>query len=69
MYDTNPTHFALPAPIGPMMLQSVKRLPEAAPTRAEADRFYQECAERAGRSDANDRLYLAAGLATMQSIS
>ena len=57
MYEVNPSHFAFAAPIGPMMLRSLVKLQQTAPTRKEADKFYWEFVERAKNSDANDRLF------------
>lgn len=55
-YDQQPTHYTL-TPIGAIFTQSVARIQESAPTRAEADAFYQRMVENARKGDANDRLY------------
>jgi len=56
-YERNPTRWALTAPIGALMTQSVVRIQEMAPTRAAADELYRRFVERAAKGDANDRLY------------
>lgn len=55
-YATNPSRWAL-TPFGALMTESVVRIQELAPTRAAADALYRQYVERAGKGDANDRLY------------
>jgi len=55
-YKQQPTNYAL-TPIGAIFTQSVVRIQELAPTRAEADAFYRRMVENARKGDANDRLY------------
>ena len=55
-YDTNPSRWAL-TPFGALMTESVVRIQDLAPTREAADALYRFYVERAGKGDANDRLY------------
>lgn len=56
-YENNPTRWALTAPIGALMTQSVVRIQEMAPTREAGDALYKQFVERAKKGDANNRLY------------
>jgi homoserine O-acetyltransferase len=56
-YDKQPTLWTLTAPISALMTQSVVRIQEMAPTREKGDALYRQLVERAGKGDANDRLY------------
>lgn len=56
-YETNPRRWALTAPIGALMTQSVVRLQEMAPTREAGEKLYRQFVERAAKGDANNRLY------------
>lgn len=56
-YETPPTHWVRTAPYSALMTQSVVRIQETAPTRAEGDAYYQTLVDRARKADANDRLY------------
>ena len=55
-YTEQPTHYTL-TPFGALLVQSVERIQERAPTREAADALYREIVERARKGDANDRLY------------
>jgi homoserine O-acetyltransferase/O-succinyltransferase len=56
-YETNPTRYVLTAPFSGLLIQSVVRLQEKAPTREAGDALYRTLVERAKKGDANDRLY------------
>lgn len=56
-YETNPTRYVLTAPYSALLIQSVVRLQEKAPTREAGDEMYRQLVERAKKGDANDRLY------------
>jgi len=55
-YDVQPSRYTL-TPFGALLIQSVERIQERAPTREAADALYREMVERAKKGDANDRLY------------
>ena len=55
-YAAQPWRYTL-APFGALLIQSVVRIQEIAPTREAADALYRQMAERARKGDANDRLY------------
>lgn len=55
-YTEQPSRYSL-TPFGAMLIQSVERIQERAPTREAADALYREMVERARKGDANDRLY------------
>jgi homoserine O-acetyltransferase len=56
-YTTNPSRYVYTAPFGALMVQSVVRLQEQAPTRAAADALYEKFVANARKGDANNRLY------------
>ena len=56
-YETNPTHYVVTAPYSGLLIQSVVRLQEKAPTREAGDALYKTLVERAKKGDANNRLY------------
>lgn len=56
-YTSNPSCYVFTAPFGALMVQSVVRLQEMAPTREAADSLYERFVERARMGDANNRLY------------
>ncbi len=56
-YTTNPSRYGYTAPFGTLMVQSVVRLQEQAPTRAAADALYEKFVANARKGDANNRLY------------
>lgn len=56
-YETNPSRYVFTAPYSGLLIQSVVRLQEAAPTREAGDELYERLVERAKQGDANDRLY------------
>jgi homoserine O-acetyltransferase len=56
-YIQKPSRYVYTAPFGGLMVQSVVRLQELAPTREAADALYEKMVERARQGDANDRLY------------
>ena len=56
-YETNPTRYVLTAPFSALLIQSVVRLQEKAPTREAGDALYRTLVERAKKGDANNRLY------------
>ena len=56
-YTTNPSRYVYTAPFGALMVQSVVRLQELAPTRAAADALYEKFVTNARKGDANNRLY------------
>lgn len=55
-YTEQPSRYTL-TPFGALLIQSVERIQERAPTREAADALYREMVERAKKGDANDRLY------------
>lgn len=56
-YETNPTRYTVTAPYSGLLIQSVVRLQEKAPTREAGDALYRQLVERARKGDANNRLY------------
>lgn len=56
-YEANPTRYVVTAPFSGLLIQSVVRLQEAAPTREAGDELYRALVERAKKGDANNRLY------------
>ena len=56
-YETNPTRYVVTAPYSGLLIQSVVRLQEKAPTREAGDALYRSLVERAKKGDANNRLY------------
>ncbi|MBV9861630.1 MAG: alpha/beta fold hydrolase [Alphaproteobacteria bacterium] len=56
-YDKPPTHWIYTAPVGALMTENPARIQEIAPTREQADAYYQRLVERAAKEDANDTLY------------
>lgn len=56
-YDKNPTHYIYSAAAGSFMPESAARIQELAPTRAAADRLYDERVARIAKGDANDSLW------------
>jgi homoserine O-acetyltransferase/O-succinyltransferase len=56
-YDKNPTHYIYSAAAGSFMPESAARIQERAPTRAAADKLYDERVARAAKGDANDSLW------------
>ncbi len=56
-YEINPTRYVVTAPFSGLLIQSVVRLQEAAPTREAGDALYKTLVERAKKGDANNRLY------------
>ena len=56
-YDKNPTHYIYSAAAGSFMPESAARIQEMAPTRAAADRLYDERVARIAKGDANDSLW------------
>jgi homoserine O-acetyltransferase len=56
-YETNPTRYVVTAPYSGLLIQSVVRLQEKAPTREAGDALYKTMVERAKKGDANNRLY------------
>jgi homoserine O-acetyltransferase len=56
-YDKNPTHYIYSAAAGSFMPESAARVQEMAPTRAAADKFYDERVARIAKGDANDSLW------------
>lgn len=56
-YETNPTRYVVTAPYSGLLIQSVVRLQEKAPTREAGDALYAQLVERAKKGDANNRLY------------
>ena len=56
-YETNPTRYVVTAPYSGLLIQSVVRLQEKAPTREAGDALYKSLVERAKKGDANNRLY------------
>ncbi len=56
-YETNPSRYVNTAPYSGLMVQSVVRLQERAPTREAADEMYRTMVKRAKKGDANNRLY------------
>jgi homoserine O-acetyltransferase len=56
-YAKNPTHYIYSAAAGSFMPESAARIQEMAPTRAAADKLYDERIARIANSDANDSLW------------
>ena len=56
-YDKNPTHYIYSAAAGSFMPESAARIQEMAPTRAAADKLYDERVARIAKGDANDSLW------------
>ena len=56
-YDKNPTGYIYSAAAGSFMPESAVRIQELAPTRADADRLYDERVARIAKGDANDSLW------------
>jgi homoserine O-acetyltransferase/O-succinyltransferase len=56
-YTKNPTHYIYSAAAGSFMPESAARIQEMAPTRAAADKLYDERVARIARTDANNSLY------------
>jgi homoserine O-acetyltransferase/O-succinyltransferase len=56
-YQTQPATWIRSAPYNAVMLQSVVRVQEQAPTRQAADALYAQFVERARAGDVNNRLY------------
>jgi homoserine O-acetyltransferase len=56
-YDKNPTHYIYSAAAGSFMPESAARIQEMAPTRAAADKLYDERVTRIAKGDANDSLW------------
>jgi len=56
-YDKSPTHYIYSATAGSFMPESAARIQEMAPTRAAADKLYDERVTRTAKGDANDSLW------------
>lgn len=56
-YDKNPSHYIYSAAAGSFMPESAARIQEMAPTRAAADKLYDERVARIAKRDANDSLW------------
>ena len=56
-YVTNPTRYVFTAPYSALLIRSVVRLQEEAPTREAGDALYWQLVDRARKGDANNRLY------------
>ncbi len=56
-YQKNPTHYIYSAAAGSFMPESAARIQEMAPTRAAADKLYDERVARIAQGDANNSLY------------
>jgi homoserine O-acetyltransferase len=56
-YDKNPTLYVYSAAAGSFMPESAARIQEMAPTRAAADKLYDERVARIAKADANDSLW------------
>ena len=56
-YDKNPTHYISSAAAGSFMPESAARIQERAPTRAAADKLYDERVARIAKGDANNSLW------------
>ena len=56
-YEKNPTHYIYSAAVGSFMPESAARIQELAPTRAAADKLYDERVARTAKGDANDSLW------------
>ncbi|HMD63109.1 MAG TPA: alpha/beta fold hydrolase [Stellaceae bacterium] len=56
-YDKNPAHYIYSAAAGSFMPESAARIQELVPTRAAADRLYDERVVRIAKGDANDSLW------------
>ena len=56
-YEKNPTHYIYSAAAGSFMPESAARIQEMAPTRAAADKLYDERVARIAKGDANNSLW------------
>src|SRR5271165_718430 len=56
-YDKNPAHYIYSAAAGSFMPESAARIQELAPTRAAADRLYDERVAQIAKGDANNSLW------------
>jgi homoserine O-acetyltransferase/O-succinyltransferase len=56
-YDKNPTQYIYSAAAGSLMPESAARIQEMAPTRAAADRLYDERVAQIAKGDANNSLW------------
>jgi len=56
-YDKNPTHYIYSGAGGSFMPESAARIQEMAPTRAAADKLYDEHVARVAKGDANNSLW------------
>ena len=56
-YDKEPSHYIYSAAAGSFMPESAARIQEMTPTRATADKLYDERVARIAKSDANDALW------------
>ena len=56
-YDKNPTHYIYSAAAGSFMPESAARIQEMAPTRAAADKLYDERVAQIAKGDANNSLW------------
>jgi len=56
-YEQNPTHYIWSAAAGSFNPESAARIQEMAPTRAAADKLYDERVARIAKGDANNSLY------------
>jgi homoserine O-acetyltransferase len=56
-YEKNPSHYIWSAAAGSFNPESAARIQEMAPTRAAADKLYDERVSQVAKGDANDALY------------
>jgi homoserine O-acetyltransferase len=56
-YDKNPSHYIWSAAAGSFNPESAARIQEMAPTRAAADKLYEDRVAQIAKGDANDALY------------
>jgi homoserine O-acetyltransferase/O-succinyltransferase len=56
-YEKNPTHYIYSAAAGSFMPESAARIQELAPTRAAADKLYDERVAQIAKGDANNSLW------------
>jgi homoserine O-acetyltransferase/O-succinyltransferase len=56
-YDKNPSHYIWTAAANSLRTESATRIQEMAPTRAAADKLYEERLAQAAKGDANDALW------------
>ena len=56
-YDKNPSYYIYTAAANSLRTESASRIQEMAPTRAAADRLYEERVAQAAKGDANDALW------------